>query len=73
MDEIRNISDPNKYFKYFITKNERWNDRQRFAMNRTHLPAFLQITSPNLHTNYNLSTNSAQKQSSPSSTSASQS
>ncbi|OIW31142.1 hypothetical protein CONLIGDRAFT_643152 [Coniochaeta ligniaria NRRL 30616] len=34
IDEIRNISDPNMYFKYFISKNERWNDRQRFAMNQ---------------------------------------
>lgn len=33
VDEIRNIDDPNKYFKFFISKNERWNERQRFAMN----------------------------------------
>ncbi|TPX10595.1 uncharacterized protein E0L32_008481 [Thyridium curvatum] len=32
-DEIRNSKDPRFYFKYFLTKNERWNDRQRFAMN----------------------------------------
>ncbi|KAB5562836.1 Arb2 domain-containing protein [Coniochaeta sp. 2T2.1] len=33
IDEIRSIENPNNYFKYFITKNERWNERQRFAMN----------------------------------------
>ncbi len=32
-DEIRSVNDPNSYFKYFLTKNQRWNDRQRFAMN----------------------------------------
>jgi len=32
-DEIRSIADPRFYFKYFISKNERWNERQRFAMN----------------------------------------
>ncbi|KAK1763591.1 hypothetical protein QBC33DRAFT_518533 [Phialemonium atrogriseum] len=31
-DEIRSIEDPKKYFKYFITKNDRWNERQRFAL-----------------------------------------
>lgn len=39
IDEIRNIDDPNKYFKYFITKNTRWNDRQRFAMNGPLVPS----------------------------------
>lgn len=34
-DEIRSIDDPNNYFKFFICKNERWNERQRFAMNGT--------------------------------------
>ena len=34
VDEIRSIDDPKSYFKFFITKNERWNERQRFAMNR---------------------------------------
>ncbi|GAB1311623.1 Arb2 domain-containing protein [Madurella fahalii] len=33
IDEIRSIEDPDSYFKYFLTKNERWNERQRFAMN----------------------------------------
>jgi hypothetical protein len=33
MDEIRSIEDPDYYFKYFLTKNERWNERQRFAFN----------------------------------------
>ncbi|KAH8886790.1 hypothetical protein GQ53DRAFT_844719 [Thozetella sp. PMI_491] len=32
-DEIRCVDDPKSYFKYFLTKNPRWNDRQRFAMN----------------------------------------
>ncbi|KAK3330604.1 Arb2 domain-containing protein [Apodospora peruviana] len=30
-DEIRSIDDPDYYFKFFITKNERWNERQRFC------------------------------------------
>ncbi|EAQ89610.1 hypothetical protein CHGG_06229 [Chaetomium globosum CBS 148.51] len=33
IDEIRSIDDPDYYFKYFLTKNERWNERQRFAFN----------------------------------------
>jgi hypothetical protein len=33
VDEIRSIQNPDYYFKYFLTKNERWNERQRFAMN----------------------------------------
>ncbi|KAK3298587.1 Arb2 domain-containing protein [Chaetomium fimeti] len=33
IDEIRSIEDPDYYFKYFLTKNERWNERQRFAFN----------------------------------------
>ncbi|GJC84555.1 hypothetical protein ColLi_07393 [Colletotrichum liriopes] len=32
-DEIRNIENPNYYFKYFLTKNGRVNDRQRFHFN----------------------------------------
>lgn len=32
-DEIRSIANPNFYFNYFRTKNERHNDRQRFAFN----------------------------------------
>jgi len=32
-DEIRNIKDPKYYFKFHISKNERYNERQRFAMN----------------------------------------
>jgi len=32
-DEIRSKEDPDCYFKFFLTKNERWNDRQRFHMN----------------------------------------
>ncbi|KAH6630485.1 Arb2 domain-containing protein [Chaetomium sp. MPI-SDFR-AT-0129] len=34
IDEIRLIENPDYYFKYFISKNERWNERQRFAFNR---------------------------------------
>ncbi|KAK4125268.1 hypothetical protein N657DRAFT_633134 [Parathielavia appendiculata] len=33
IDEIRSIENPDYYFKYFLTKNDRWNDRQRFAFN----------------------------------------
>ncbi|KAK2005835.1 Arb2 domain-containing protein [Colletotrichum eremochloae] len=32
-DEIRNIETPNYYFKYYLTKNGRVNDRQRFHFN----------------------------------------
>ncbi|KAK1585308.1 Arb2 domain-containing protein [Colletotrichum navitas] len=32
-DEIRNIENPNYYFKYYLTKNGRVNDRQRFHFN----------------------------------------
>ncbi|KAL1882048.1 hypothetical protein VTK73DRAFT_2762 [Phialemonium thermophilum] len=32
VDEIRSVTDPTRYFKFFLTKNERWNERQRFAM-----------------------------------------
>ncbi|KAK0632239.1 Arb2 domain-containing protein [Immersiella caudata] len=32
-DEIRSIEDPDCYFKYHATKNERWNERQSFAFN----------------------------------------
>ncbi|KAF9879598.1 hypothetical protein CkaCkLH20_03141 [Colletotrichum karsti] len=32
-DEIRNIDEPDVYFKYFLTKNSRVNDRQRFHFN----------------------------------------
>lgn len=31
IDEIRSIANPKFYFKYFLTKNDRHNDRQRFA------------------------------------------
>ncbi|KAI1379728.1 Arb2 domain-containing protein [Hypoxylon crocopeplum] len=33
VDEVRSIENPNNYFKYFISRNPRWNDRQRFAFN----------------------------------------
>ncbi|KAK1493027.1 Arb2 domain-containing protein [Colletotrichum tamarilloi] len=32
-DEIRNIKEPEYYFKYYLTKNGRVNDRQRFHFN----------------------------------------
>ena len=32
-DEIRSIENPNAYFKYFVNKNQRVNDRQRFCFN----------------------------------------
>ncbi|KXX76388.1 hypothetical protein MMYC01_207296 [Madurella mycetomatis] len=31
IDEIRSIEDPDSYFKYFLTKNERWNGRQCYS------------------------------------------
>ncbi|KAK4149289.1 hypothetical protein C8A00DRAFT_38107 [Chaetomidium leptoderma] len=34
IDEIRSVEDPDYYFKYFLTKNERWNECQRFAFNQ---------------------------------------
>ncbi|KAI0138027.1 Arb2 domain-containing protein [Hypoxylon sp. NC0597] len=33
-DEIRAIDNPDNYFKFFLSRNPRWNDRQRFAMNQ---------------------------------------
>jgi hypothetical protein len=33
IDEIRSIEDSDYYFKFFLTKNDRWNERQRFAFN----------------------------------------
>ncbi|KFY10853.1 hypothetical protein V491_07444, partial [Pseudogymnoascus sp. VKM F-3775] len=32
-DEIRSIENPKYYFKYFINRNERYNERQRESMN----------------------------------------
>ncbi|KAK4219051.1 Arb2 domain-containing protein [Rhypophila decipiens] len=32
-DEIRSLDDPDSYFNFFLTKNERWNERQRFCFN----------------------------------------
>ena len=32
-DEIRNIERPNEYFKFFLTKNDRYNAVQKEAMN----------------------------------------
>ncbi|KAH7037223.1 uncharacterized protein B0I36DRAFT_358953 [Microdochium trichocladiopsis] len=32
-DEIRSIANNDNYFKFFISRNPRWNDRQRYAMN----------------------------------------
>jgi hypothetical protein len=45
VDEIRSIEDPDYYFKYFLTKNDRWNERQRFAFNGQPLPSPSQILS----------------------------
>lgn len=50
IDEIRSIEDSDYYFKYFLTKNTRWNERQRFASNGQFVP-FLPLPSslcPNL-------------------------
>jgi len=33
IDEIRSLDDPDSYFKFFLTKNGRWNERQRFCFN----------------------------------------
>ncbi|RYP48521.1 hypothetical protein DL768_005600 [Monosporascus sp. mg162] len=33
-DEVRSIENPDYYFKYFLSRNERYNERQRFAMNQ---------------------------------------
>ncbi|KAJ2905682.1 hypothetical protein MKZ38_004757 [Zalerion maritima] len=35
-DEIRAMENPDTYFKFFISKNTRWNDRQRFHLNCTY-------------------------------------
>lgn len=32
-DEIRSLDNSDNYFKFFLTKNQRHNDRQRYAMN----------------------------------------
>ncbi|KAL1843270.1 hypothetical protein VTJ49DRAFT_2379 [Mycothermus thermophilus] len=34
VDEVRSIEDPDYYFKYFISKNTRWNERNRFAFDQ---------------------------------------
>jgi hypothetical protein len=44
-DEIRSIENPKAYFKFFLTKNDRYNCLQREAMNR---PPFRPFTL-NLH------------------------
>ncbi|KAJ4298751.1 hypothetical protein N0V88_003783 [Collariella sp. IMI 366227] len=46
MDEIRSIDDSDHYFKYYLTKNNRWNDRQRFAFNRSFAPHSSPIKEP---------------------------
>ncbi|KAI5925716.1 Arb2 domain-containing protein [Camillea tinctor] len=33
-DEVRSIAEPDRYFKFFLNRNPRWNERQRFAMNQ---------------------------------------
>lgn len=38
VDEIRSIENPDYYFKYYLTKNERWNERHRFAFDRIPFP-----------------------------------
>ncbi|KAK0656781.1 Arb2 domain-containing protein [Cercophora newfieldiana] len=34
-DEIRSLENPDCYFNFFLTKNERWNDRRGFALNES--------------------------------------
>lgn len=38
-DEVKSIADPTKDFTYYINKNERYNERQREAMNSMFVPA----------------------------------
>ncbi|KAI0019668.1 Arb2 domain-containing protein [Xylariomycetidae sp. FL0641] len=33
-DEVRSIANPKAYLKYFINRNPRWNERQRFGFNK---------------------------------------
>ncbi|KAI8623139.1 Arb2 domain-containing protein [Xylariaceae sp. FL1651] len=33
-DEVRSIKNPDCYYKFFISRNPRWNQRQRFGMNQ---------------------------------------
>ncbi|KAI1140783.1 Arb2 domain-containing protein [Hypoxylon sp. FL0543] len=33
-DEVRAIENPDNYFKFFLSRNPRWNERQRFGMNQ---------------------------------------
>jgi hypothetical protein len=40
-DEIRSIKNPDNYFKYFLSRNPRYNERQRFAMNGKLAPSIL--------------------------------
>lgn len=37
-DEIRMIDNPDNYFKFHITKNDRWNARHGFSFHGTGLP-----------------------------------
>ncbi|KAI0379085.1 Arb2 domain-containing protein [Hypomontagnella monticulosa] len=34
-DEIRSIENPDTYFHFFLSRNQRWNDRQRYCMNQS--------------------------------------
>ncbi|KAI0154197.1 Arb2 domain-containing protein [Xylariaceae sp. FL1272] len=34
-DEVRLIENPDYYFKFFINRNPRWNERQRFSMHQS--------------------------------------
>jgi hypothetical protein len=38
-DEVRSIKDPDCYFKFFINKNSRVNERQRFQLQRIVTPS----------------------------------
>ena len=46
-DEIRSLENPKAYFKFFLTKNDRYNCAQRESMNGTSPP----LTSPIVHQN----------------------
>lgn len=44
-DEIRSIENPKAYFKFFLSKNERWNVAQRESMNGKSRPLDLLLLS----------------------------
>ena len=45
-DEIRSVENSDHYFQFFISRNPRWNDRQKYAMNGMYHEAFTLQLSP---------------------------